>query len=128
MGIQFYPLTSHCTIIKLLSVPKKLNSNMSKILFSCIFFVAIGLSSAFVVKREAEPEPSVCPGSSSCSKCADFNGDSVFGDCDNSCNMCPLCALFYVKPGCDYCKKGVDACKKDCKEGMAICDKCTKFC
>merc|ERR1712037_450295 len=105
---------------------KKLKSNMSKILFSCIFFVAIGLSSAFVVKREADP--SVCPGSSSCSKCADFNGDSVFGDCDNSCNMCPLCALFYVKPGCDYCKKGVDGCKKDCKEGMAICDKCTKFC
>ena len=76
----------------------------------------------------AAAEPSVCPGSSSCSKCADFNGDSVFGDCDNSCNMCPLCALFYVKPGCDYCKKGVDGCKKDCKEGMAICDKCTKFC
>merc|ERR1712203_189236 len=104
MGIQFYPLTSHCTIIKLSSVPKNSNSNMSKILFSCIFFVAIGLSSAFVVKREADP--SVCPGSSSCSKCADFNGDGVFGDCDNSCNMCQQCALFCLKPGCDYCKKG----------------------
>ena len=70
-------------------------------------------------------DPAICPGTSECSICDDFQGsDFGLGDCDASCNMCPLCALFYVKPGCDYCKNGVDGCKRDCKNGKRICELC----
>merc|ERR1712008_604549 len=68
-----------------------------------------------------------CPGNEACSKCDAFGENHQF-TCDQSCNMCPLCKIFYVKPGCDYCDQGVSVCQDNCKIGEVICDKCKKYC
>ena len=68
-----------------------------------------------------------CPGSAACSKCDAF-GEGFQFTCDQSCNMCPLCKIFYVKPGCDYCDQGVSVRQDNCKIGEVICDKCKKYC
>ena len=72
----------------------------------------------------------VCPGVKSCSQCGDLG--SQWGDCDESCKLCPLCKLFYVDK-CVYCKDGAGGfstpiCQSKCKEGQEICQKCTKHC
>merc|ERR1739838_252104 len=67
---------------------------------------------------------SVCDGSFDCGRCDDFGNDGLNFNCDQSCGLCPLCALFYIKPGCDYCKQGTNSCKRNCKDGIVKCDQC----
>merc|ERR1711981_88106 len=110
---------------------------MSKICMGLLIFVLIGLSTSSVVKRTAEPaearidvEDTTCPGVDACSKCDAFKATDAhkFLSCDQSCSLCPLCSIMYVKPGCDYCKEGVTDCKDNCSIGAVVCDKCKKYC
>merc|ERR1712083_140577 len=82
---------------------------------------AITLSSSFLTKRQTNEISNQCAGAE-CQKCQDFGGESEF-NCLQSCSLCPLCQIFFIKPGCDYCTEGVQACEENCIRGRQICKK-----
>ena len=84
-------------------------------------------SNNLVLKFFFRAEASICPGSQSCSKCSDFGSDEDI-QCEQKCKLCPLCKIFYVKPGCDYCGEGVEGCTRDCNKGKIICNQCKQNC
>ena len=97
----------------------------SDIIYGCPLFHVISFSSA----RLNIDDP-VCPGATACSKCDAFKSGNGFEflTCEKSCELCPLCSVIYVKPGCDYCKEGTSNCSDNCAIGEIICDKCKKYC
>merc|ERR1712156_826137 len=71
------------------------------------------------------PQPASPCSEADCSQCSVFQGgDSFKTNCDQSCALCPLCSLFYIRPGCDYCNDGPEVCTRNCKKGIALCEKC----
>merc|ERR1712083_419888 len=123
---------------------KMLKGYISLILLAAI---AISLTSSSIVKRQIKPIDPIDPirpidpttpitsvtpitevdqkeCANACARCADFGDSGLNFNCAQSCGFCPLCRLFYVKPGCDYCTEGTDVCKVNCIKGKEICRRC----
>merc|ERR1712141_792528 len=108
---------------------------MSKICVSLVIFVLIGLSTSKPQNSRIGIDDTTCPGTAACAKCENAfssNNDGYkFENCEKSCDLCPLCKLFHISPGCDYCGDNYEAvadCKGNCVIGETICPKCKKYC